>query len=212
MGNKGPLKALNGTKLILDDHGNNLDSFRINLISFRASRGPLFHKPFSWLGPFFAVSYSKPALVSTYLVTLLTYILIGSWKGRLILWADQLNTFFLSLKSYISSLFPLLVLSVLPSQQVFDDESYLRRQNCNFLFLSSVCTGGRKAISKLMFPNSGCQFQWKTNLFLEKLGMVEATWKSLKKKIIFWWCCNNCLRYIDWGLVWIFIVIWQRLF
>ena len=28
MGNKGPLKALNGTKLILDGHGNNLDSFR----------------------------------------------------------------------------------------------------------------------------------------------------------------------------------------
>ena len=34
-----------------------------------------------------------------------------------------------------------------------------------------------------MFPNSGCQFQWKTNLFLEKLGMVEATRKSLKKKL-----------------------------
>ena len=133
------------------------------------------------MGPFFAVSYSKPALCSTYLLYLHT--IIGSWKGRLILWADQLNTFFLSLKSYISSLFPLLVLSVLPSQQVFDDESYLRRQNCNFLFLSSVCTGGRKAISKLMFPNSGCQFQWKTNLFLEKLGMVEATRKSLKKKL-----------------------------
>ena len=27
LGNKGPLKVLNGTKLILDDHGNNLDSF-----------------------------------------------------------------------------------------------------------------------------------------------------------------------------------------
>ena len=26
-----PLKILNGTKLILDDHGNNLDSFRISL-------------------------------------------------------------------------------------------------------------------------------------------------------------------------------------
>ena len=31
LGNKGPLKVLNGSKLILDDHGNNLDSFRISL-------------------------------------------------------------------------------------------------------------------------------------------------------------------------------------
>ena len=30
------LKVLNGTKLILDDHGNNLDSFRISLESFRS--------------------------------------------------------------------------------------------------------------------------------------------------------------------------------
>ena len=161
---------MNDTKLVPNEHEWPTESFRINLVSFRAS---------FLVGTFFAVSYSKPALCSTYLLYLHT--IIGSWKGRLILWADQLNTFFLSLKSYISSLFPLLVLSVLPSQQVFDDESYLRRQNCNFLFLSSVCTGGRKAISKLMFPNSGCQFQWKTNLFLEKLGMVEATRKSLKK-------------------------------
>ena len=45
MGNKGPLKVLNGTKLILDDHGNNLDSFRISLESFRFFRDPLLHKP-----------------------------------------------------------------------------------------------------------------------------------------------------------------------
>ena len=45
LGNKGPLKVLNGTKLILDDHGNNLDAFRISLESFRSFRGPLFLKP-----------------------------------------------------------------------------------------------------------------------------------------------------------------------
>ena len=117
----------------------------------------------------YSKAFSTALLFSKYLLSF-TYLHTIIWKLkrkiRLILWADQLNTFFVSLKSYISSFFPLLVLSVLPSQQVFDDESYLRRQNCNFLFLSSVCTGGRKAISKLMFPNSGCQFQWKTNLFL----------------------------------------------
>ena len=43
--NKGPLKVLNGTKLILDDHRNNLDSFRISLESFRSFRGTLIHKP-----------------------------------------------------------------------------------------------------------------------------------------------------------------------
>ena len=32
LGNKGPLKVLNGIKLILDDRGNNLDSFRIILV------------------------------------------------------------------------------------------------------------------------------------------------------------------------------------
>ena len=32
---------MNGTKLILDDHGNNLDSFRISLESFRSFKGPL---------------------------------------------------------------------------------------------------------------------------------------------------------------------------
>ena len=33
--------------------------------SFRSFRGPIFRKPVSnWSGPFFAVSYSKPALVS----------------------------------------------------------------------------------------------------------------------------------------------------
>jgi len=40
LGNKGPLKVLNGKKLILDDHVNNLDSFTISLESFRSSEVP----------------------------------------------------------------------------------------------------------------------------------------------------------------------------
>ena len=62
MGNKGPLKVLNGTKLILDDHGNNLDSLRVSLKSSRSFRGPLLHKPVTGKELFFAVSHSKPAL------------------------------------------------------------------------------------------------------------------------------------------------------
>ena len=64
-GNKGPLKVLNGTKLIVDNHGNNLDSFRISLESFRYFRCPLFHKPITGQELFLAISYSKPALVTT---------------------------------------------------------------------------------------------------------------------------------------------------
>ena len=64
---KGPLKVLNGTKLILDDHGNNLDSFRISLESLRSFRGPLLLKPVTGQELFLAVSYSKPALVQIYL-------------------------------------------------------------------------------------------------------------------------------------------------
>ena len=63
MENKGPLKALNGTKLILDDHGNNLDSFRISLESFRSFRGPLLLNPVTGQELFFADSYNKLALV-----------------------------------------------------------------------------------------------------------------------------------------------------
>ena len=55
--NKGPLKVLNGTKLILDDHGNNLDLFRISLESFRLL------KPVTGQELFFAVFYSKPVSV-----------------------------------------------------------------------------------------------------------------------------------------------------
>ena len=53
------LKVLNGTKLIIDDHGNNLDSFRISLKSFRFFRGPLLLKPVTGQELFFAISYSS---------------------------------------------------------------------------------------------------------------------------------------------------------
>ena len=56
LGNKGPLKVVNGTKLILDDHGNNLDSFRISLESFRS---PLLLKPVTGQVLFFAVSLQQ---------------------------------------------------------------------------------------------------------------------------------------------------------
>ena len=59
LGNKGLLKFLNGTKVILDDHGNILDSSRISLESFRSFRDPLLLKPVTGQELFFAVSYSK---------------------------------------------------------------------------------------------------------------------------------------------------------
>ena len=60
--NRGPLKILNGIKLILDGQGNHLDSYAISLESFRSLRGSLFRKPVTGQELFFAVSYSKPAL------------------------------------------------------------------------------------------------------------------------------------------------------
>ena len=39
------------------------ESFRINLVSFITIRHPLLSKPVSWLGLFFAISYSKTALI-----------------------------------------------------------------------------------------------------------------------------------------------------
>ena len=41
-----------------------LDSHTISLESFRSFKGPLFDKPVAGIGTFFAVSYSKPALVA----------------------------------------------------------------------------------------------------------------------------------------------------
>ena len=62
MWKRGPLKILNGIKLILDDQGNHLDSYTISLESFRSFRGPLFLKPVTGQKLFFSVSYSKPTL------------------------------------------------------------------------------------------------------------------------------------------------------
>ena len=50
--NRGHLKVLSDTKLILNKDERPPWSFRINLVSFRASRGLLLHKPVSWLGLF----------------------------------------------------------------------------------------------------------------------------------------------------------------
>ena len=61
---KGPLKILNAIRFILDDQGNHLDSYTISLESFRSFKGPLFRKPITGQELFFAVSHSKPALVS----------------------------------------------------------------------------------------------------------------------------------------------------
>ena len=41
IGHRGPLKILNGIKLILDDQGNHLDSYTISLESFGSFKVPL---------------------------------------------------------------------------------------------------------------------------------------------------------------------------
>ena len=64
LGNRGHLKVLNDTKLFLNVHELPLLSLRINLVSFRTFRHPLFPKPVSWLGLFFATSYSKTAALT----------------------------------------------------------------------------------------------------------------------------------------------------
>ena len=56
--NRGPLKILNGIRLILNDQGNHLDSYTISF------EWPLFCKPVTGQDFFFAVFYSKPALFS----------------------------------------------------------------------------------------------------------------------------------------------------
>ena len=61
--NKGPLKDLNDSKLIVYESKWFPWSTRMNFIPFRSFRGPLLHKPVIGQELFFAVSYSKPALV-----------------------------------------------------------------------------------------------------------------------------------------------------
>ena len=92
LGNKGPLKVLNDTKQILDDHGNTLDSFRVSWESFRSFRGPLLLKSVTGQELFFAVSYSKPALVIR--------LRRSNYKSRT--WI----VFFIFMKKWNNSLFP----------------------------------------------------------------------------------------------------------
>ena len=58
----GPRNVLNDTKLILDYQGDHLDSFGINLESFRSFRGPIFYRPVTGQVLFLATQYKKQAL------------------------------------------------------------------------------------------------------------------------------------------------------
>ena len=61
--NRGPLKDLKDSKLILNESKLFPWSSRINLMPFRIFWGPLFYKPVTGQELFYAVCYSKPALV-----------------------------------------------------------------------------------------------------------------------------------------------------
>ena len=65
--NRGTLKDLNDSKLIVYESKWDPWSSRINFLPFRIFRGPLFHKPVAGLELFLAVYYSKPALVAVYI-------------------------------------------------------------------------------------------------------------------------------------------------
>ena len=56
------LKVLNDTKVILNNQDGPLDSFRINLESFRTFRGLLFHKKHYWKRNFLEARYILTAL------------------------------------------------------------------------------------------------------------------------------------------------------
>ena len=62
--NRGPLKDLKDSKLILNESKLFPWSSRINLVQFSTFRGALFSKPVTGHKLFIAVSYSKPALES----------------------------------------------------------------------------------------------------------------------------------------------------
>ena len=99
LGNKGPLKILNGTKLILHDHGNNLDSFRINLESFRYFRGTLLHKPVTGQELFYAPSYNKPALVPSLKLFNLNFGKVKKWMAVILHIFYEHVTFFILIAS-----------------------------------------------------------------------------------------------------------------
>ena len=88
---RGPQEALNNTKLILNDYGSHSCSFRTNLVSLRTFRCPLFSKPVSWLGLFFAISYSKPALGYIRNIFLKSFTTPSCIKSRFNLKTDHLS-------------------------------------------------------------------------------------------------------------------------
>ena len=73
------MKALNDTKLVLSEHFNHLGSICYQI---RSSQVPIFPKAVSWLGLFFAVYYSKPALVPLRRIKgkVMILIILDVWK------------------------------------------------------------------------------------------------------------------------------------
>ena len=61
---RGPLKILNSIKLIMDDQGNHLEYIKYNQFGIIQvlQRSPI-PQTSNWSETYFAVSYSKPALV-----------------------------------------------------------------------------------------------------------------------------------------------------
>ena len=64
--NRGPLKILNGIKLILDDQGNHFDIFLYQFGIIQVLQRSPIPQTSNWPGTFFAVSYSKPALAKQF--------------------------------------------------------------------------------------------------------------------------------------------------
>ena len=64
LGNRGPLKVLNGTKLIPNDKQGHSCSIRINLVSFRTFRCHLFPKPVACFGFFYCLLQQDSSNIS----------------------------------------------------------------------------------------------------------------------------------------------------
>ena len=90
-------KVLKDTSnLVLNKHDWPPLSFRIHLVSFRYSRGPLFPNPVSWLGLFFAISYSKAALA------IYVFHLENNFWRKLYIKKMQFRTFLFSYKKCVT--------------------------------------------------------------------------------------------------------------
>ena len=63
LGNRGHLKVLNDIKLILNEHESPPHNFRINLVSFKASRGPLFSQTSFLVGTRATVRVSMASVI-----------------------------------------------------------------------------------------------------------------------------------------------------